>query len=115
MIHSTLEESLECTCPNCGKDHHAKFFSLFVSDMHYIIGDCEMCGYRIEFRKDELGSGLFLPNGDVTTVKDTFKKTSVEHAKAALEVKDDSTKGTFAGMRLRFLDKEEIREERERH
>lgn len=110
MIHSTLEEQLGCTCPNCGKEHNAKFFSVFVSRMHYVAGDCERCGYRIEFRKDELGGGLFMPDGDVTTVSEVFKRESVEHMKEALGARE----APAPRMRLRFLDNEPIREERQR-
>ncbi len=97
--------------------------------MHYVIGDCDSCGYRIEFRKDELGAGLFMPDGKVATVKEMFKKEHVDHMKERLasgeHASDPREKpvnwgeekvlNTFSTMRLRFLDDEPIREERERH
>ncbi len=117
MMHTSLEESLATTCPVCGHDHHAKFFSLFVGDMHYIIGDCDSCGYRIEFRKDELGAGLFLPDGNVTTVQETFKKEQVSHMQERLAARGEATPVTpgHTALRQRFLDSVPIREERERH
>ena len=42
-----LEESLEGTCPHCGKAHHADFSSVF-SGKGYLVGTCRQCGYAIE-------------------------------------------------------------------
>ena len=107
MMHTSLEESLATTCPACGHghDHHAKFFSLFVGDMHYIIGDCSSCGYRIEFRKDELGAGLFLPDGDVTTVREVFKRNHTEHMKERLNGSATPVVSSFSNLRMRIVDK----------
>ncbi len=103
-MHTTLEESLAHTCPNCGKEHHAKFFSLFVSQMHYIIGDCDQCGYRIEFRKDDLGAGLFLPDGNVVTITETFKQSHTEHMKGLLNGSATPVEPSLSSMRMRFVE-----------
>lgn len=102
-MHSSLEDHLEHSCPSCGKEHHAKFFSLFVNQMHYIIGDCEQCGYHIEFRKDDLGAGLFLPDG--STVVDTFQRRSTDHMKAHLEERDGASTvlPSFSTIRMRIV------------
>ena len=109
MIHSNLEESLTCHCPNCGNEHNAKVESKFQDKMHYMVGHCETCGYEIVLRDDELGGGLFMPDG--STVKDVFKKESTEHMKRDAEGKVEKS---FATMKFRFLDDEPIVEERER-
>ncbi len=111
MIHADLEESLQSVCPLCGQQHHAKFFSHFFDRRHYIVGDCQNCGYRIEFEDDLLGGGLFMPGGETTAVTKTFRKENVEHMKEKVE---GSTEKTFATMRFRFLDNEPITEERKR-
>lgn len=106
-IHACLEESLFTTCPNCSQRHNAKFFSLFLDQMHYIIGDCTSCGYRIEFRQDELGAGLFLPDGNVATIKEVFKKEHVEHMRERLKGSATPIVPTHANLRLRFIDSPE--------
>jgi|GEM_PF-4264469 len=111
MIHVDLESSLQSTCPLCGKDHNAKFFSHFVDRKHYVVGNCQNCGYRIEFEDNDLGSGLFMPGGDTTAVTKTFRKENVEHMKTRAE---GNTEKTFVTMRFRFLDNEPITEERKR-
>lgn len=74
---------MDHACHSCGEEHNAKFFSMFVDDMHYIVGDCSHCSYRIEFRADDLGGGLFMPDG--SPVNDFFKKEHTEHMKDGLE------------------------------
>ncbi len=98
MIHETLEEHLSSTCPSCGKEHNAKFFSLFVGERHYIIGDCTHCGYHIEFEESELGMGLFLPDG--SPVNEQFKK-NLTHMQ---DRGDAPVEKRFSSMKLRFAD-----------
>lgn len=118
MVHSSLEESLAETCPNCGKNHNAKFFSLFVGDMHYVVGDCDTCGYRIEIPKHDLGSGLFMSDGSVTTVDDMFRKQHTDHMKEEVQVRSDQkiepVTSSLRRHKMRFLDNEPITEMRER-
>jgi len=72
--------------------------------MHYIIGDCTNCGYRIEFRQDELGAGLFMPDGGVATVKEVFRKEHVEHMRERLNGSATPVVPTHANLRMRFID-----------
>ena len=105
MANTTLEEHLHTHCPNCGKDHEAKFLSHFTEDKHYIVGNCENCGYRIEFRRDDLGSGLFLPDGSVSTIHEVFRSKHVEHVREALREQNvPPIVHSFAGMRVRLID-----------
>jgi hypothetical protein len=104
MIHASLEEHLQTHCPNCGKEHDAKFLSHFTEDKHYIVGDCANCGYRIEIARNDLGSGLFLPDGSVATISEVFKSKHVEHVKERLKEQNVATfLPSFSTMQLRLL------------
>jgi hypothetical protein len=107
MVHNSLEEHLTTVCPNCGKEHNAKLFSLFHRDMHYLIGSCGGCGYRLEVRRDDLGAGLFQPNGDVTTITKVFQKSQTDHMKEHLEEVGRSrfVIPTHQANRMRFIEK----------
>jgi len=98
MIHETLEEQLSTVCPACGKEHHAKLFSLFVEDRHYVIGDCSRCGYHIEFEESELGMGLFLPDGE--PVSERFRQAQTGHMKGCGE---GGVEQSFSRMKFRFV------------
>lgn len=102
-MYNSLEETIGTTCPKCGKEHEAKFFSLFVGELHYIIGDCTRCGYRIEFRRDDLGGGLFLPDGNPVT--NEFDKNT-QHMKEGLqkERKSSPVVQSFSGIKMRIVD-----------
>ncbi len=104
-LHEVLEEHLSELCPCCGREHHARFFSLFLEDMHYIIGDCVHCGYQISIRRDDLGMGLFDPAGNVTTVTQDFSRESVEHMRSLLEERGEArfVGETHARSRMRLL------------
>lgn len=104
MVHHSLEESLPDTCPRCGKQHDAKLFSLFLGEMHYIVGECDNCGYDIEFRCDELGGGLFMPDGE--SVTERFRKANVEHMKQRIRdfAPRTSVQPSFSTIRMRFTE-----------
>ena len=104
-MHLSLEEHLSSTCPNCGREHEAKFFSLFLGHRHYVIGDCAQCGYRIEIRRDDLGMGLFLPDGSVSTVKQAFQTKHTDHMKEALAESAPHVGPTHANVRMRMVEK----------
>lgn len=98
----SLDETLSETCPRCGKEHGAPFFSLFLNGWHYVIGDCAHCDYRIEFRCDDLRGGLFMPDGTPTT--ELFKKNT-SHMKAHVAGQPGTRRVTpsFAGRSFRLL------------
>ena len=105
MIHNSLEERLHTHCPNCGKEHDAKFLSHFTDDMHYIVGDCTHCGYRIEIARHDLGGGLFLPDGSVSTINEVFQTKHTAHVKEALKEQNaPDVIHSFAGMQVRLID-----------
>ncbi len=90
MVHSSLEEHLHTHCPNCGQEHDAQFLSHFTDHLHYVVGDCSSCGYRIEIAKHDLGGGLFAPDGSVTTINEVFKKQHTEHVRDQVMGKENS-------------------------
>lgn len=106
MIHHSIDDHVQHTvCPSCGKDHNARFFSRFTEDKHYIVGNCASCGYEIEIRRDDLGSGLFMPDGNVSTVGDVFRKESVGHVREYFVQKDVAEHShAFGSIQMRFLD-----------
>ena len=71
-----LEQLISGDCPNCKKEHNAKFFSLFVDELHYLIGDCTGCGYRMEFPLHEFGGGIFV-NGKLDI--ESLRSRSINH------------------------------------
>jgi hypothetical protein len=86
--------------------------------MHYVVGDCDSCGYRIEIPRHDLGSGLFMSDGSVTTVHDTFRRKHTDHMKAEVqahsEMKVEPVTPALRRHKMRFLDNEPITEMRER-
>jgi|GEM_PF-4253965 len=84
-MHLSLDDHLEHTCPNCGKDHEAKFSSVFMHHAHYVRGNCTHCNYEIMLRHDQLGMGLFLPDGSSTAVKETFRSKHLDHLREELK------------------------------
>jgi transcription elongation factor Elf1 len=104
MIHHTLEDDLTDVCPNCGQQHNAQLSSIFSSGDHYAVGNCGNCGYRIEFDQSVLGSGLFLPNGDVSTVQKIFRKSQTEQIRTRLEETQHLRRDAPSHSRMRILD-----------
>lgn len=102
MVHS-LEENLHTHCPRCGEEHEAKFSSYFESRAHYIIGECVSCGYEIHIKRDDLGAGLFMPDGKVTTVGDSFPEKHTKHMRDSLKG-EAHTLRPFSTIRMRFID-----------
>ncbi len=111
-MHTSLEDHLEHMCPSCRQEHHAKFFSLFLNHMHYIVGDCEQCGYHIEFRKDDFGGGLFLPDG--SAMADSFKKHNTDHMREHLEERNDHSTvlNSFSTIKMRIVPQEKKKDEK---
>ncbi len=98
----SLDETLSEICPHCGREHEARFFSLFLNGWHYVVGDCSHCNYRIEFRCDHLGGGLFLPDGSPAT--QLFEKNT-RHLKEVVD-REPGTRAvrpSFAGRSCRIL------------
>lgn len=104
MAEHSLEAELPEVCPRCGRVHDAKFFSLFCDGMHYIVGDCESCGYRIEFERNDLGA-LFLPDGSVAAISEQFKREQVEHMRERVQRESPESRviPDFSHIRMRFL------------